>query len=108
VNGGVYSAAQARRGQTAYRQQCGSCHGPTLEGIEMAPALAGADFLDKWTAQTVGDLFQRIRTTMPLGNAGKLGPDVIADITAHILSSNSFPPGAADLSRDAQVLKQIK
>jgi quinoprotein glucose dehydrogenase len=105
---GVYSDEQARRGQTLYGQQCGACHGQALEGVEMAPALAGGDFLDRWSGQTVGDLFQRIRTTMPLGRAGRLSPEAYSDITAYILSANSFPPGRTELPRDAQILKQIR
>ena len=105
---GVYSDEQARRGQTLYGQQCGACHGQTLEGAEMAPALAGGDFLDKWSGQTMGDLFQRIRTTMPVGRAGRLSPDVYSDIIAYILSANNFPPGRTELTRDAQILKQIR
>ena len=79
---GVYTGEQARRGQAQYQQQCGACHGPTLAGAEMAPALASQDILDKWSGQTVGDFFQRIRITMPLGKPGRLSPDVNSDITA--------------------------
>ena len=74
----------------------------------MAPPLAGSDFLDKWSGQTMGDLFQRIRTTMPVGRAGRLSPDAYSDITAYILSANSFPPGRTELPRDAGILKQIR
>ena len=105
---GVYSGEQARRGQTQYGQQCSACHGQTLAGAEIAPALAGSDFLDKWSGRTVGELLQRIRTTMPLGKAGRLSPDAYSDITAYILSVNSFPPGRTELPRDAQMLKQIR
>ena len=74
----------------------------------MAPALAGADFLDKWSGQTLGDLYQRIRTTMPMDKPGRLSPEVNTDITAYILSVNTFPAGRSELPRDAQMLRQIK
>jgi len=105
---GVYSGEQAKRGQTLYGQHCGACHGQDLEGAEMVPALAGSDFLDRWTGQTMADLFQRIRTTMPVGKVGRLSPDTYSDITAYILSANSFPPGRTELPRDAEILKQIR
>jgi quinoprotein glucose dehydrogenase len=105
---GVYSEEQARRGQAQYQQQCGACHGPTLAGLEMAPALAGLEFLDKWSSQTVGDLYQRIRTTMPLGKAGRLSPEVNSDITAYILSVNNFPGGKTELPHDPLLLRPIR
>ena len=105
---GVYTKEQAKRGQTLYSQSCASCHGQTLDGIEMAPALAGGDFLDKWAGQTLGDLFERIRATMPKEKPGRLSREINADITAYMLSFNEFPAGEMELSRDTQVLKQIQ
>src|SRR3954462_10005482 len=87
---GVYAKEQATRGEALYKQHCASCHGPALEGIEMAPALAGPEFLDKWAGQTVGDLFERIRTTMPMDKPGRLSREVDVDITAYMLSVNKF------------------
>jgi hypothetical protein len=74
----------------------------------MAPALAGSDFLDKWSGQTMGELFQRIRTTMPVGRPGRLSLAAYSDIAAYILRANSFPPGRTELPRDAQLLRQIR
>ena len=105
---GVYTTEQANRGETLYSQSCASCHGQTLDGIEMAPALAGGDFLDKWAGQTLGDLFERIRATMPKEKPGRLSREINADITAYMLSFNEFPAGEMELSRDTQVLKQIQ
>ena len=105
---GVYSPAQARRGETLYKQHCASCHGATLEGSETATALAGADFIDKWNRQTVGDLLERIAKTMPLDKPGRLSRQVSADITAFLLNRNQFPNGQAELTPDIQALKQIR
>lgn len=105
---GVYTQEQAHRGRELYGQHCAACHGESLEGVEMAPALTGGDFLDKWTGQTVGDLFERIRTTMPQNKPGRLSRDVNVDITAYILSANDFPAGKTDLPRDTLILKQIR
>jgi mono/diheme cytochrome c family protein len=105
---GVYSDAQAKRGQQQYGEQCGSCHGATLEGGESAPALAGGEFLANWTGLTVGDLFERMRTSMPLNKPGKLSREVNADILAYMLSANQFPAGKTDLPRATEVLKDIR
>lgn len=105
---GVYTSEQAKRGQELYVQHCATCHGETLEGVEMAPALAGGDFLDKWAGQTLGDLFERIRVTMPRDKPGKLSRDINADITAYMLNVNAFPAGQTELPRDTPSLKQIR
>jgi mono/diheme cytochrome c family protein len=104
----LYTAAQAGRGQAQYTQQCASCHGQSLEGIEIAPPLAGPDFVDKWTGQSLGDLFERIRTTMPKNKPGSLTREAVADITAYILSVNQYPVGSTDLPADAQPLRGIR
>jgi quinoprotein glucose dehydrogenase len=105
---GVYTKAQAERGQPLYKQYCASCHGEMLEGIEMAPALAGGGFIDNWSGQSMGDLFERIRATMPRDKPGRLSRDVNADITAYMLSFNQFPAGETELPRDTQLLQQIR
>ncbi len=58
---GVYTQEQAERGHSLYNEHCTSCHGDTLAGGEVAPPLAGGDFLANWNGLTVGDLFERIR-----------------------------------------------
>jgi S-disulfanyl-L-cysteine oxidoreductase SoxD len=105
---GVYTEAQAGRGQALYSQNCASCHGETLAGAEEAPALAGSDFLSNWSGLTAGDLFERIRTTMPLNNPGGLSRPVMCDILAYILSANKFPAGQTELPTATEVLRLIR
>jgi len=105
---GVYTEEQSKRGQALYGQHCASCHGDALTGGESAPALAGGEFLSNWNGLTAGDLFERIRTTMPLNKAGKLSREVNADILAFMFAANQFPAGKAELARQTEVLKQIK
>ena len=38
---GVFSSADAVRGQTDYLQMCSSCHGPDLKGVGTIPGIAG-------------------------------------------------------------------
>src|SRR5271165_673439 len=105
---GVFTEEQAKRGQPAYNENCSSCHGDTLSGGEMAPALAGGDFLSNWNGLTVGDLYDRIRTTMPLNRPGKLTREMNADILAYIMRANQFPTGTTELAHQSEVLKQIR
>jgi mono/diheme cytochrome c family protein len=104
---GVYTAEQTRRGETAYLQTCASCHGTALEGGDMTPPLVGGAFTSNWNDLTVGDLFDRIRTTMPLDNPGRLSRTQTADVIAFVLKANNWPAGPTELPADS-ALKQIR
>lgn len=105
---GVYTEAQAKRGEPLYKRECASCHGDSLTGGESAPALAGGEFLANWNGLTLADLFERIRKTMPLDKPGKLSREVNADILAYVLGVNGFPAGKTELQHTANQLKQIR
>ena len=105
---GVYTEEQANRGKQGYADQCASCHGPELTGGEMAPALSGGDFMSDWDGLTVGDLFERIRISMPQNAPGSLSGQQNADILAFVLASNKFPSGSTELAKEAMILKTIK
>ena len=98
---GVYTQAQADRGKALYGMQCASCHGATLEGTGQAPPLAGADFKGDWNGQTADDLFEKMQTSMPADQPGKLTRAQNADILAFLLTSNGFPAGQTELPSDA-------
>jgi mono/diheme cytochrome c family protein len=105
---GVYTTDQANRGQALYANECALCHGTDLTGGESAPPLAGGDFQSNWNGLTVGDLFERIRTTMPASRPGRLNRDQNSDILAFILNFNQFPAGSAELARQTEALKEIR
>ena len=105
---GVYTEKQATRGAVLFDKECAGCHGPGGEGGGMAPALIGAAFSANYNGQTVGDLFDRNKTTMPVGKEGQLSGETIADITAFMLQENKFPAGDAELSAQSMMLRQIK
>jgi cytochrome c len=104
---GVYTAAQAATGKTAYDAKCTTCHGAELSGAEMAPPLAGGIFLGNWSGQSVGDLATRIHTTMPANVPGSLSNQETTDIVAYILSVNQFPAGGVALASDPQLQAQV-
>jgi mono/diheme cytochrome c family protein len=108
VRDGIYSAEQARKGEALYRQECASCHGEKLEGRGQAPPLTGADFIMDWNGMTVGDLFEKMQTSMPADQPGHLSREQNATLLAFILSANQFPAGAAELSTDGERLQEIR
>jgi quinoprotein glucose dehydrogenase len=105
---GVYTEAQAARGAASFAQNCAVCHGASLSGVGEAPALAGAQFVSDFNGLTVGDLFERMRTTMPLNNPGALSRDQYADILAFMLKSNGYPAGERELYRRSEFLNTIR
>lgn len=105
---GVFTAAQAERGHQLFSANCAGCHGANLAGDEMAPQLAGPNFLSNWNGENVGDLVERIHTTMPADDPGKLSTAQATDIASYILSANQMPAGTTELPRDQQVQGQIR
>jgi len=105
---GVYTEEQAKRGEPIYHKECAACHGDMLTGGESAPPLTGGAFLANWNGLTVGDLFDRIRKTMPQTNPGHLTRQQDADILAFMLSVNKFPAGKTELYRQSEMLKEIR
>lgn len=105
---GVYTDEQAKRGAVLFDRECAGCHGPSGAGGGMAPALTDSAFSANYDGQTVGDLFDRNRNTMPPGKEGQLSGQQNADITAFILQCNTFPAGTTELPTQSMTLKQIK
>jgi mono/diheme cytochrome c family protein len=105
---GVYTSQQATRGAALYADNCASCHADDLLGSGHMPALAGKDFSKEWNGQSVGDLFDRLSTSMPADRPGKLSKEVDADILAFMLKSNGFPAGQTELKPSMEDLKLIR
>lgn len=108
VKDGVYTEQQAKRGEMVYAETCANCHGEHLEGADMSPSLTGATFTSNWNTLTVGDLFDRIRTTMPMDRPGTISPQQNSDVIAFILKSNQLPAGESELPNMVTPLKTIK
>lgn len=115
---GVYTEAQAGRGEKAYKLACGYCHKDTLEGgffddgTGRAPALAGprafdSSFAKRWDGVTAGEMLIEIGTTMPQQDPGSLPPETYVDILSFLLSKNEVPAGATELPADLEALQRI-
>jgi S-disulfanyl-L-cysteine oxidoreductase SoxD len=95
---GVFTVAQARRGDAAYQASCSACHGSDLHATDAeAVDLTGPAFRARWNGRTLEERFETIRDTMPLGSARTLGDQTYMDILAFILQFNDFPPGNQEL-----------
>lgn len=109
VKNGVFSAAQAQRGEEIILTECARCHSPSLLGGENnTPPLVGEFFQKKWGGMPLGELFEKMVKTMPTDSPGRLSKAEYADALAYILSANKYPAGALDLTADAAALAEIK
>ena len=92
-----YTAAQSAQGKIAYDQNCGSCHGRTLDNGEFGPGLRGSTFNMNWAGGTVGDLVQYMSMKMPPAAPGSLNAAAYAQIATYILQQNGIAPGAREM-----------
>lgn len=104
----VYTDSQAVRGDSLYKTTCAKCHGATLTGGDEGTPLTGNIFLANWNGQTLADLSDRIRNSMPPDNPNSIPRRQVADIVAYLLAQNHFPPGRAVLGDDAARLRDVK
>ena len=110
---GVFTEAQATRGQAVYRGACGLCHGRRLNGapddpdMRSTPPLARARFLREWGGRSLASLFEYTRATMPEDNPRSLADQEYVDIIAYMLTVGGMPAGDHELQADPQRLARI-
>ena len=97
VDQGVYSTAQAGRGQASFTANCAVCHGAELKGA-IGPMLTGDGFTNAWAGRPLSDLVDKIEKTMPPQAPGSTTRAQALDIAAFILQFGKFKAGQADLS----------
>ncbi len=100
---GVYTAAQATAGHTAYAASCAGCHRANLAGGGDAPALGGNGFTSSFGARSTRDLYNFIAKSMPVGAPGSLSEEQYTNITAYLLYANGAKAGSTPLSKDTDV-----
>lgn len=98
VADGVYSEAQAERGEPLYNQHCAACH--------------NVDFyvqsLNSRVNQPVSWMFEEILGTMPMNAPGFLPDQQYEDIFAYILKVVGFPAGDSDLTYASGDMNRIR
>jgi mono/diheme cytochrome c family protein len=104
---GVFTDAQAVRGQNAYKASCAPCHKADLLGDTGAPALAGPEFFSRWNGSSADDLVKTIRASMPQDAPDTLGTQTYVDLVSYLLKSNGASSGSAELPVDSAALKLV-
>jgi mono/diheme cytochrome c family protein len=104
TSAGVYTASQASAGETLYYARCSTCHGDDLGGVERAPALAGASFVDSWNGKNLRRLFDRVASMPP---AEPVTARDAADVLAFLLRESNMPTGTTALPDDRAQLADI-
>ena len=105
---GVFTEAQASRGEAAYGRSCASCHKEDLLGSGTAPALAGEAFFRRWNEHTVVDVMQTIRSSMPQEAPNSLDAQVYVDIITYLLKASGSPTGSGELAADRDRLELLR
>ena len=106
---GVYSTAQAERGEKRYAEQCATCHGAEMTGGAGVPGLAGVEFLFGWNNKSLADLLEYLKQNMPPTQPGALSDSQYVDVIAAMLKVNRFPPAASgELPTDRAGLDPIR
>jgi hypothetical protein len=95
---GVYTDAQAARGQSAYDTHCARCHRDDLAGYNSI--LKGSRFMQKFRESSLELLFDKTKTTMPRGAPASLSDTMYLDIVTYLLKENDFPAGTQELRLD--------
>jgi mono/diheme cytochrome c family protein len=95
---GVYTSAQAARGDTTFASRCTGCH--------TAASFRAGTFLT-WADAPVSELFAYLRDTMPEDAPGSLTPAEYADVIAFLLKTNDLPAGETALPADRAALAKI-
>src|SRR5688572_28620703 len=77
---GVYSTAQAEKGQDTFSTLCTGCH--------KVSSHSGQPFKTRWLGKPLAELYQLIKDTMPEDAAGSLSPGEAAQLVAFLLKAN--------------------
>jgi cytochrome c len=100
ITTGVFSEAQAARGERVYREVCGACHARSV--------FTDLSFQRAWVGRSLFDVFRQVRNTMPYDNPGSLSRREYVDVLAFIFSLNGFPAGPNDLPADDAALRRVR
>ncbi len=99
VKAGVYTAAQADRGQELFRSKCASCHAPNRFTDDF--------FYISFAGKPMWEMFDVISDTMPEDNPGSMKPEEYVDVMAYLLKLNAFPAGESELPTGKDGLSAI-
>jgi len=96
---GVYTSAQADRGEGTARSVCFACHSQSEWQTPM--------FIRVWSGRPIHQMWENLRMTMPYDSPGRLSGQEYADVLAYMLELNGVPAGETELPSDSEGLMQI-
>lgn len=97
---GVYTAAQAAKGNEIYALSCASCHSAATHA---SPAFAA-----KWQGHSLSELYRYMNQEMPKQDPGTLSPREYTLVLAYMLKMNGMPAGHEELPNDLAQLEKIR
>ena len=100
TKGGVYTTAQAVRGEELYMGLCVSCHPTAMH--------SGPAFTVRWGGRPLSELYEAIKDKMPKNDPGTLTPEESAQVIAYVLKLNDVAAGKTALEPDLEKLKGIR
>jgi mono/diheme cytochrome c family protein len=97
---GVYTTAQAAKGEETYYGLCINCH---PKGTYAGPA-----FKTNWGGKPLSDLYDWVLNKMPKNDPGSLTPGESVEVIAYILQQNKMPAGKTPLAPNPNALYRIQ
>lgn len=97
---GVFSPAQAARGERLFESICINCH-------EMAEFTGPDAYLESVEGKALWDTFEYVWSEMPEDDPSSLNPEDYAAVLAYIFSVYGMPSGEAELPIDRDSLRAI-
>lgn len=89
---GIYTLAQAERGQVVYEASCAECH--------EVQVYTESQFKNRWEGRWAIQLWYYIHDRMPYGNPFSLTRQQVTDVFTYILQLNGAPTGNRELGID--------
>lgn len=89
---GIFTLAQAERGEEVFTAVCSECH-DTADYTDEA-------FLSRWNDKSVYQLYYQIHDTMPYGAPSSLTRQQYTDVLTYIFHLNGMPTGDTELGSD--------
>lgn len=96
---GVFTSAQANRGQETAQAVCFACHSQSEWTNPM--------FIRVWSGRPIHQMWENLRMTMPYDSPGRLSAQEYSDVVAYMLELNGAPAGDTELPADVEGLMQI-
>ena len=99
IYAGVYTAAQADRGDAVQQRNCRACHTPG--------DWSGGRILSAWSGRSALELIEFLQSSMPMDSPGSLSQQEYTDVVAYMLELNAIPAGDVELGPDEDQTRQV-